>query len=233
MVIGVFDIETVTQYPSLDVAPQDVIDAWVYTCQSKYKSEYYDIPEGESAGILYEKYAGLHPEFSKIVVISMITSTKGVMKSFVAANTPEGEKEMLVEFNNYLNAENVFYLVGQSILFFDIPCVVTRCLANKIKPHRRFLLNGVKPWESWVIDTHTAYKGTNYGTTNAGSLIAICLVLGIPSPKQDISGKDVSRVYWQDPEGNTPRIVTYCEADTGSTAKVFKILKENDMVSLN
>jgi len=44
-------------------------------------------------------------------------------------------------------------------------------------------------------------------------------VLGIPSPKDDISGEEVTRVYWQ--ERNLPRIVTYCQKDVETTAKVY------------
>jgi hypothetical protein len=44
-------------------------------------------------------------------------------------------------------------------------------------------------------------------------------VLGIPTPKDDISGEDVTRVYWQ--EQNLARIVTYCQKDVETTARVF------------
>jgi hypothetical protein len=230
MTIAGFDIETVTQYKSLQDAPQEVKDAWSYTCQSKYSDVYYESANMECEADLYEKKACLYPEYGKIVCISVITSTKGLMKSFAAANTPTGEADMIVEFNNYITAEGVSTLFGHSVNFFDIPYVVTRSLANNIEPHRKFVLNGVKPWESWVIDTHTEWKGSVGRTCNAANLISMCLVLGVPSPKSDISGKDVSRVYWENPEGNLPRIVTYCENDVMATASCFKILKQRKII---
>jgi hypothetical protein len=52
-------------------------------------------------------------------------------------------------------------------------------------------------------------------------LLAFCL--GIPSPKEDISGKDVGKVYWQ--ENGLERIKTYCQKDVLTVAQIILKLK--------
>ena len=62
------------------------------------------------------------------------------------------------------------------------------------------------------------------------SLKLLAYSLGIPSPKDDISGKDVGRVYWQ--ENDLERIKTYCEKDVLTTAQIILRLKGMDLLSL-
>jgi len=51
--------------------------------------------------------------------------------------------------------------------------------------------------------------------------------MGIETPKDDISGEQVSRVYRDDKD--LPRIQTYCEKDVIATAKLLlKFTKTDD-----
>jgi uncharacterized protein YprB with RNaseH-like and TPR domain len=56
-------------------------------------------------------------------------------------------------------------------------------------------------------------------------------VLGIPSPKDDIDGSEVYRVYYE--ENNIDRIITYCEKDTIAVAQIFLRLRGNDLLEDN
>ena len=51
------------------------------------------------------------------------------------------------------------------------------------------------------------------------SLQLLTTILGIPSPKDDIDGSEVTSVYYK--EKNLDRIVRYCEKDTISVAQVL------------
>jgi hypothetical protein len=44
-------------------------------------------------------------------------------------------------------------------------------------------------------------------------------ILGIPTPKDDIEGKDVCRVYWE--EKGLQRIVEYCRKDVVTVARLL------------
>ena len=68
------------------------------------------------------------------------------------------------------------------------------------------------------------------------SLKLLTSILGIPSPKDDIDGSEVAKVYYE--EKNLQRIVDYCEKDTVAVAQVLlrfnnqDLLKESDIVSV-
>ena len=51
------------------------------------------------------------------------------------------------------------------------------------------------------------------------SLKLLAEILGIPSPKDDIDGSQVSKVYYVDK--NVERIVQYCEKDVITIAQIF------------
>jgi 3'-5' exonuclease len=53
-------------------------------------------------------------------------------------------------------------------------------------------------------------------------------VLGIPSPKDDIDGSEVFRVYYE--ENNIDRIITYCEKDTIAVAQVLLRLRGDNLL---
>lgn len=78
-------------------------------------------------------------------------------------------------------------------------------------------LNGKKPWEVNHLDTLELWKfGDRKSFT---SLDLLCRVMGIETPKDDISGEQVSRVYRDDKD--LPRIKKYCEKDVVATAKLL------------
>ena len=55
------------------------------------------------------------------------------------------------------------------------------------------------------------------------SLKLLTSVLGIPSPKDDIDGSEIFRVYYE--EKNIERIVTYCQKDTIAVAQIILRLR--------
>ena len=53
-------------------------------------------------------------------------------------------------------------------------------------------------------------------------------ILGIPTPKDDISGADVARVYYE--EKDLERIAAYCKKDVVATAQLFLRLTGRPLV---
>jgi len=57
---------------------------------------------------------------------------------------------------------------------------------------------------------------------------------GIPSPKDDIDGSEVGRVYWE--EDNLERIAIYCEKDVLAVVqlllkyKLMPLLEDKDII---
>jgi len=95
-------------------------------------------------------------------------------------------------------------------------------------------LFGKKPWEVPHLDTLELWKFGDY--KHYTSLKLLTSILGIPSPKDDIDGSEVAKVYYE--EKNLQRIVDYCEKDTVAVAQVLlrfnnqDLLKESDIVSV-
>ena len=110
---------------------------------------------------------------------------------------------------------------------FDIPFLCRRILINQLK--LPFLLNiaGKKPWEIKHIDTMEQWKFGDY--KNYTSLDLLTYVFDIPTPKDDIDGSMVAKVYYEDQ--NLERIVSYCEKDVVATIQLFRRYQGNPLIS--
>jgi hypothetical protein len=100
-------------------------------------------------------------------------------------------------------------------------------IAYRITLPSVFRIIGLKPWEVHLEDTSEIWKFTSY--KDYTSLDALCDILGVESPKEDITGADVGRVYYtpmekSDLPWDTPleRIGAYCERDIISTANCYQ-----------
>lgn len=210
-----FDIETV---PLVETLKPDtpLWDAWCYKLARDGN------PDADPVKTFSEK-AALYPEFAKIVCISVgyITKKGLYIKSF----SSHDEVEILEGFNELLEQiiENRKkpVLCGQAIIGFDVPFIFRRCLINEVLPHPFLDTSDKKPWEllDSMIDTNVLWKGTGF---NGASLLAIATALGLPSPKDDISGADVGKVYYSEGDEGLKRITTYCEKDVLTVANVFR-----------
>jgi hypothetical protein len=60
------------------------------------------------------------------------------------------------------------------------------------------------------------------------SLSLLCHVFDIPTPKDDISGADVARVYYED--GDLERIKVYCEKDVVALIQLFLKMQGGHLV---
>ena len=56
----------------------------------------------------------------------------------------------------------------------------------------------------------------------------LCNIFNIPTPKDDISGADVARVYYE--ENDLERIKIYCEKDVAALIQVFLKLKGDSII---
>ena len=107
-------------------------------------------------------------------------------------------------------------------------------IVHQITLPNKLNLFGKKPWEVPHLDTLELWKFGDY--KHYTSLKLLTSILGIPSPKDDIDGSEVAKVYYQ--EKNLQRIVDYCEKDTVAVAQVLlrfnnqALLKEIDIVSV-
>lgn len=208
------DIETVPEvnnYSDLDEAKQHLWDV---------KSNY--MQKGElSAEDVYEK-AGIMAEFGKIVCISVgfIKNQQDGQQLRLKSFYSHDEKELLSKFtgllNNYYNT-NRHLLCAHNGKEFDFPYIARRLLINGLELPGILDIAGKKPWEINHLDTMELWKFGDY--KHYTSLALLTHIFDIPTPKDDISGADVRRVFWE--KDDLERIVTYCEKDVAATVQLF------------
>ncbi len=171
--------------------------------------------------LFFEK-AGIYSEFGKIVCVSagFFYGEEDNLKFRCKAFYSDDESTLLTEFANLLHSRfytQDHYLCGHNAREFDFPYIARRMLINQIPLPDILNLPGRKPWEVTLLDTMDLWKFGDY--KNYTSLALLAAVFDIPTPKDDIAGGDVARVYWKDHDVN--RIAVYCNKDVVTTARLY------------
>ncbi|WP_313806121.1 3'-5' exonuclease [Flavobacterium sp.] len=207
------DIETVPEienFSELDASKQEL-----FATKTQYQRKDDFTPEE-----FYER-AGIWAEFGKIICISVGYFTlKSDIRHFRVTSFFGEETKILKDFSNLLNnhfAHPQHILCGHNAKEFDFPFIARRMLIHGIPIPQKLNLFGKKPWEVPHLDTMELWKFGDYKTFT--SLKLLTNVLGIPSPKDDIDGSEVGKVFYIDKD--IDRIITYCEKDVIAVAQIF------------
>lgn len=210
--ILVLDIETVPQYSSFDQVPAHLAKLW----DDKTKR---GRTEEESPAEFYSK-AGIWAEFGKIVCISVgvFNQQQERISLRIKSFASDDEKELLIQFIDLLKKQPAsLMLCAHNGKEFDFPYLCRRLLINRLEIPPQLQISGKKPWEINHLDTMELWKFGDY--KNYTSLSLLAAVFDIPTPKNDIDGSDVGRVYWQDKD--LQRIKIYCQKDVATTAQLL------------
>jgi len=218
------DIETVPQtyqFPDLEEDTKHLFEL-----KTRFQQN-----EDKSFEQLYNEKASILSEFGKIVCISVgfvretTTGKQLRMKSFYH----DDEETLLNQFKKLLDEHyNTPYhiLCGHNAKEFDFPYICRRMLINGIKLPATLDIAGKKPWEISHLDTMELWKFGDYKAYT--SLALLCHVFKIPTPKDDISGADVARVYYE--ENDLERIKVYCEKDVVALVQLFLRMKGDPLI---
>ena len=211
------DVETaplVYQYNDLDENTRKLWD-------TKFRYQ-----QSESPEIQYKK-AGIYAEFAKAICISVgfFNDSTFRIKSFFGTD----EKKLLQDFSALLNEHfnrKEHLLCAHNGKEFDFPFLCRRLLINGLKLPKALNIAGKKPWEVNHLDTMELWKFGDY--KNYTSLNLLANVFNIPTPKDDIDGSDVARVYWEDKD--LERIATYCQKDVITVAQLLLKMKGEELM---
>jgi uncharacterized protein YprB with RNaseH-like and TPR domain len=217
------DIETVAQKPSYKDLEEDWKKLW------DHKAAYF-LKEDEMPEDIYNR-AGIYAEFGKVICISVGVYREEKeervfrIKSFYG----DDEKQLLNDFcqlleKHFRSAD--YLLCAHNGKEFDFPFLARRILVNRLKLPYLLDISGRKPWEVQHLDTMQLWKFGDY--KHYTSLNLLSHLFGIPSPKQDMDGSDVGRVYWQ--EKDWERIVRYCQQDTLTVAQLLLAYKNKALI---
>ncbi len=213
------DIETASTHSSFDELSENMQEYWSKKCKTfrGLQEENLDLAQ------LFEEKAGIFSEFSKVICIS-VGSFVWVENGWVFRLKSIKDQDEKVLLNNFSELVNRFFskqkeacFCGHNIKEFDLPFICRRMIIHQIELPKSLQLSQKKPWEINHIDTLELWKFGDYKNYTALGLLAE--ILDIPSPKNDLDGSKVGKVYWQD--NDIERIAQYCMQDVHTTALVY------------
>lgn len=219
------DIETVPQVYEWDKLDPRTTE--LFSAKTRYDQE----RTGRPAEEMYGEKGGILAEFGKIVCIGVGSLRKEGDHLSIRVTTFHGddERDVLERFVDLLNKHyntDEHWLCGHNGKEFDFPYIARRCVVHRIRLPKLLDIAGLKPWEVGHQDTMNLWS---FGDRKAYTSLALLThILGIPTPKDDISGADVARVYWEDKD--LARIAAYCMKDVVATTQLYLRLTGQELV---
>lgn len=215
------DIECVPQEASFFDLDDDLKSLWEKKWGRLLQSS--SIDDETTMDDLYDNRSWIFAEFGKIIVISVWYFARNEnwtsefrLKSFYG----DDERLLLQDFFDLLNnhySKSFHQLCGHNVKEFDVPYICRRATVHGLELPNIIDSQGKKPWEVNHIDTLELWKF--WDRKNFISLDLLCRVLSVQTPKTDISGEQVARVYRDDKD--LARIKQYCERDVVAVAEVL------------
>jgi predicted PolB exonuclease-like 3'-5' exonuclease len=229
----IFDIETAGQQASLDQLSDRLSDQWKKRAEylRNHLSEKYPDNQEKSDSELFVAKSALQAEFGKVVCVSF-----GKMKfnedeqPVFQIVTYSGEDEELLLKQAFTLIDKMaragVKLAGHNIKRFDIPFLCKRAMINSLELPLALQVWDKKPWELPFVDTTELWS---FGAWQEGfaSLDLLTAVLGIDSPKDDISGDKVHEAFWN---REVQRIAEYCQKDVTALAQVLLRLSGQNLI---
>ncbi len=216
------DIETASHKATFDELSPEIQALWSEKITKT-------APETTDFGAAYQESAALSAAFGRIVCISigyfpyLSTGQEPVFR--VKSFTHFDERPLLTAFFDTVSVfesrDLQMKFCGHHIQEFDIPYICRRALINGLPLPDSLQLYNKKPWEVPIVDTLRLWRFGEY--RNYASLKLLTGILGIPTPKDDIDGSQVGRVFWK--EKNLNRIAVYCQKDVVAVAQLMRKFK--------
>jgi len=214
-----FDIETVSKYKNLiEFEDNDKRGYELFLKKLARKSDNY--PDWkEEPSIVYINKTPLMPEYGKIVCVTMAyyKNDELKMKSVYGDDEEKIVRDTHKIFDN-IGKNTTFGSCGYYIKGFDIPWLCKKMMKYGLEIPIMLKTFNIKPWEKNVFDLAEVWRSS--GTLENVSFDEMLHDLDVKSPKDDISGEEVGKVYWQDED--LERIKDYCEKDVISCVDAAK-----------
>ncbi|MDX2302667.1 MAG: 3'-5' exonuclease [Microscillaceae bacterium] len=220
------DIETVPEQARLEALDPEWQALWADKAAGRWAADRRASDPALTAADLYRS-AGLFAEFGRVVCISTAVLQRGQLQVFSFAQADE--RELLAAFKQALDTattrpdgqdgkRRIEKLCAHNGKEFDFPFLARRMIVQQVQLPQLLRIQGRRPWEVPHLDTLELWKFGDYKAFTSLRLLAHRF--GIPSPKDDISGADVYRVYYE--EHDLARIVAYCQKDVITLVRVLQ-----------
>jgi len=223
-----FDIETAGIAAHFDDLSEEFQALWMLKAR-QLAGKSGESLTSENLAQLFNDKAAIYSEFGRVVCISAGFAypdrESQALRVRIKSFCQESEPELLVSFCSMLEKHfgnpSTHALCGHNIREFDIPYLCRRLLIHGLPLPETLRIGGKRNWEvGHLLDTMDMWKFGDY--KNYTSLRLLAAVLGIPSPKDDLDGSQVGRVFWE--EKDSQRIARYCEKDVLAAMQVYRRL---------
>jgi len=210
------DVETVPQYKDYQSVPEHKKKFW------DHKSSFLSKSEEQTPEVLYER-AGIYSEFGKIICISIgyIKTIEGKQELHIKSIYGHDERSLLSQFVDVIQKvqqnPQKWYLCAHNGKEFDFPYLCRRLLVNGLAVPAILDVRGKYQKEIQLLDTMEMWKFGDYKSFVSLDLLAD--IFNIPSPKAEMDGSMVCKVYYE--ENNLEKIVEYCSKDVVTLAQVL------------
>jgi len=178
---------------------------------------------------VYNEKAALYAEFGQIICIC-IGRLSNDNKFYVKKISGTPERDLLTKFYASI-AKSPGILCAHNGSEFDFPFLMRKYMMNSLPIPPELNVMGKKPWDVPQEDTMKMWGGTawNYKI----SLDLLCHSLGVPSPKDALSGKRVGEFYSEavNKEEALAQIADYCAGDVIAMMNCYCRMKGIDAPS--
>ncbi len=199
------------------------------------KTSFLQEREGVGPDEIYDR-AGIYAEFGKVICISVgfVVQLGGESQIRLKSFGGKEENVVLQQFIDLMNSHydnSSYMLCAHNGKEFDYPYLSRRILINGLRLPKLLDNHGKKPWEINNLDTLDLWKFGDY--KHYTSLELLTHIFNIPTPKDDIDGSQVAKVFYEDKD--LDRIILYCEKDVVATIQLFRRYRgepliENDFI---
>jgi 3'-5' exonuclease len=223
------DIETVASHASYDLLTERMQKLWDKKALSLRKND----ESTPSATAYYDKGA-IYAEFGKVVCIAFgafYWSEHDELSFKVRSFSGDNEFALLNEFKSLIEkyAGDQLILCAHNGKEFDFPYLCRRMLVHGIQIPKALQIAGKKPWEILHQDTMELWRFGDYKSFTSLDLLAA--VFDIPGSKNEMSGDQVTKVYYE--SSDLEKISRYCREDVVVMAQIYLKLHGFQLVTEN
>lgn len=223
------DIETVAAYDSYDNLPERMQKLWDKKAITLRKGD-----EITSSATYFYDRSAIYSEFGKVICIAFgafYWDENDEIAFKVRSFSGDDEVKLLQEFKTLIEKypADKLVLCAHNGKEFDFPFLCRRMLIHGIQIPKALQISGKKPWEILHQDTMEMWKFGDY--KNYTSLDLLAAIFNIPGSKDEMSGDQVTRVYYE--ERDLSKICRYCREDVVVLAQVYLKLRGYDVVNGN
>lgn len=177
---------------------------------------------------IWQRQAPIFAEFNQIVCVSVgivILGGPATIKVKTISRETRSEQQLLEQLASVMEKVDRVWLCAHNGKGFDFPILNRKYMRYGMPIPEQLRCYNKKTWDISWIDTQEIWGASQWKYTVA--LATLAHLFGLPSPKENMSGEDVPRLYFQ---GEDRKIAEYCALDTVTLIHVYRALANESRI---